>query len=115
VPHRNWELTTDDFQRDREKKQPKCCARAPLKGPWNGTGRRASELGCFRKILDSTLFDIGNESVSIQLAQCWFPGVAVSNAKMQIYFFRIKYTEAILSNSTRKLMWFAITKMPIAV
>jgi len=29
--------------------------------------------------------------------------------------FQIKYTEAILSNSTRKPLWFEITKMPIAV
>jgi len=27
----------------------------------------------------------------------------------------MKYTEAILSNSTRKLLWFEITKMLIAV
>ena len=25
---------------------------------------------------------IWNESVPIQLAQCWFPGLAISNAKM---------------------------------
>jgi len=25
---------------------------------------------------------IGNESVPIQLAQCWFPGLAISNAKI---------------------------------
>jgi len=31
------------------------------------------------------------------------------------YIFRIKYTEAILSNSTRKLLWFEITKMLMAV
>jgi len=31
------------------------------------------------------------------------------------YIFQIKYTEAVLSNSTRKLLWFEITKMPIAV
>jgi len=31
------------------------------------------------------------------------------------YIFQIKYTEAILPNSTRKLLWFEITKMPIAV
>ena len=30
------------------------------------------------------------------------------------YIFQIKYTEAILSNSTRKLLWFEITKMLIA-
>jgi len=31
------------------------------------------------------------------------------------YIFQIKYSEAILSNSTRKLSWFEITKMLIAV
>jgi len=31
------------------------------------------------------------------------------------YIFQIKYTEAILPNSTRKLLWFEITKMLIAV
>ena len=30
-------------------------------------------------------------------------------------FFKKKYTEAILSNSTRKLLWFEIAKMLIAV
>ena len=30
-------------------------------------------------------------------------------------FFQVKYTEAILSNSTRKLLWFEITKMLIAL
>jgi len=30
-------------------------------------------------------------------------------------FFQIKYTQAMLSNSTRKLLWFEITKMLIAV
>jgi len=32
-----------------------------------------------------------------------------------IYIFRIKFTEAILSNSRRKLLWFEITEMLIAV
>jgi len=31
------------------------------------------------------------------------------------YIFQIKYTEAILSNNTRKLSWFEITKMSTAV
>jgi len=31
------------------------------------------------------------------------------------YIFQIEYSEAILSNSTRKLSWFEITKMLIAV
>ena len=55
---------------------------------------------------------IQNKSAPIQLAQCWFPGLAISNAKILI-FFQIKYTEAVLSNSTRKLLWFEITKMLI--
>jgi len=29
---------------------------------------------------------IGNESVPIQLAQCWFHGLTISNAKISIYF-----------------------------
>jgi len=29
---------------------------------------------------------IGNENVPMQLAQCWFPGLTISNAKIQIYF-----------------------------
>jgi len=48
------------------------------------------------------------------LAQCWFPRLAIPNAKNK-YIFQIKYKEAILSNSTRKLLWFEITKMLIAV
>jgi len=31
------------------------------------------------------------------------------------YIFQIKYTAAILSNCTRKLLWFEISKMMIAV
>jgi len=57
---------------------------------------------------------IGNESVPIQLAQCRFPRLAISDAKYK-YIFQIKYTEAILSNSTRKLLWFEISKMLTAV
>jgi len=37
-----------------------------------------------------------------------------SSAEIQIYFFQIKYTEAISSNSTRKLLWFEIAKILIA-
>ena len=57
---------------------------------------------------------IGNESVPMQLAQCRFPGMAISNVKILTHF-QIKYTEAILSNSTRRLLWFEITKMLITV
>jgi len=31
------------------------------------------------------------------------------------YIFEIKYTEAISSNNTRKLLWFEVTKMLIAL
>ena len=30
---------------------------------------------------------IGNESVPIQLAHCWFPGLVISNAEIQTYIF----------------------------
>jgi len=33
-----------------------------------------------------TRLNIGNESVPIQLAQCWFPGLAISNAKYKYIF-----------------------------
>jgi len=58
---------------------------------------------------------VGNESVPIQLAQCWFHGLAFSSAKVGYKdIFQIQYTEAI-SNSTRKLLWFEISNMLIAV
>jgi len=44
---------------------------------------------------DPATVSVANESVPIQLAQCWFPGLAISNAKIEIYFSEIKYTEAI--------------------
>ena len=49
----------------------------------------------------------------IQLAQCWFRALAIYNANIS----KIKYraTEAILSNGTRKLLWFEISKMLTAV
>jgi len=34
---------------------------------------------------------VGNESVPIQLAQCWFPGLASSNAKIY-YRFILSYS-----------------------
>jgi len=53
---------------------------------------------------------IGNESVLIQMSQCWpFPILKYK------YISQIKYTEEILSHSTWKLLWFEITKMLIAL
>ena len=37
-------------------------------------------------ILALVLYVIGNESAPMQLAQCWFPGLAISDAKILIYF-----------------------------
>jgi len=55
---------------------------------------------------------IGNESVPIQLAQCWFPGLAISSAKMYIYFhFSIQFYQTALE----KLLWFEISKILIVV
>ena len=56
-----------------------------------------------------------NESAPIQLAQCRFPGLAISNAKNINIFLQLKCTEAILSDNTRKLLLFEITKSLIAV
>jgi len=43
--------------------------------------------------------------------QCWFPELAISNAEISNILSQTKYTEAILSNGTRKLLRFEITKM----
>ena len=43
----------------------------------------------------------------------WTGHFQISN--INIFFFQIKYTEAILSDSTWKLLWFEITKTLIAV
>ena len=54
-----------------------------------------------------------HKSVPMQLAQCWFPeGWPFPVLKLK-YSFQIKYTKTILSNSTRKLLWFEINKMLI--
>jgi len=42
------------------------------------------------------------------------PRLAISSAKYK-YIFQIKYAEAILSNSSQKLLWFEITIMLIVV
>jgi len=56
---------------------------------------------------------IGNESAPIQLAQCRFPGLAISNAKILVYFsnknIRKQFYQTAFGN------WFEITKMLVAV
>ena len=55
---------------------------------------------------------IANKSAPIQLAQCQFPGWPFPMLKYK-YISQIKYTEAVWSNSTQKLLWFEICKMLI--
>jgi len=51
---------------------------------------------------------IGNESVPIQLAQCRFRGLAISDVKILIYFSNKIYGSNFIS--TPKLLWFETTK-----
>ena len=48
---------------------------------------------------------IGNESAPIQLAQCRFPVLAISNAKILIYFFSKKIYGSNFVKQPRKLLW----------
>ena len=41
---------------------------------------------------------VGNESVPIQLSQCWFPGLAISSAKLLLWFETSKMLIAVLKN-----------------
>jgi len=42
----------------------------------------AARTFCFQFRAIISAFSIGNECVPIQLAQCWFPGLAISSAKI---------------------------------
>ena len=53
---------------------------------------------------------IGNKSVPIQLAKCWFPGLAISNAKILIYYSNKIYGSNFIKKHTRQLLWFEITE-----
>jgi len=61
----------------------------------------------------------GRKTVPIQFVQCWFPGLAIFSVLKYEYIFQIfnnkKYTKAILSNSTRKLLRFGVSKTLTAV
>jgi len=53
---------------------------------------------------------IGNKSVPIQVAQCWFPGLAISSAKILIYFsnkicgsnFIKRYSKTVMARTYQK-------------
>jgi len=49
---------------------------------------RQTVLGTRSELMLRRTHIIGNESVPIQLAQCRFPGLAISSAKILIYFFK---------------------------
>ena len=56
--------------------------------------------GCILDPLETGSVDARNESVLMQVAQCWFHGRPFPMLKYK-YIFQIKYPGAILSNSTR--------------
>jgi len=58
---------------------------------------------------------IENKSALIQLAQCRFPGLTISNAKILIYFSNKICRSNFIKQHSEKLLWFEITKMLIAV
>jgi len=51
-----------------------------------------------------TIFAMGNKSVPIQLAQCRFPGLAISNAKMLIYFSYKIYRSSFIKQQSQTIM-----------
>ena len=48
-------------------------------------------------------------------AQCRFPGLAISNAKIRIYFSDKVYGSYSIKQHSQKLLWFEISKMLFAV
>jgi len=49
---------------------------------------------------------IGNESVPIQLAQCWFPRLAISNAKnINIFSTKIYGSDFVKQHSETVMLW----------
>jgi len=57
---------------------------------------------------------IGNESVQIHWHSSGSLGWPFPMLKYK-YIFELKYTEAIISNSIRKLLWFEISKKLVAI
>jgi len=57
---------------------------------------------------------IGNESVPIQLSQCWFFGLAISNAKLLIYSSTKIYENNFIKQRSETVV-FEISKMVIGI
>ena len=54
--------------------------------------------------------------IGVELAQCWFPGLAISNAKIKkIYIFSNKIYGSNLIKQHSETVRFEISKMLIAV
>jgi len=64
-------------------------------------------------VIDYSLNALGNESVPIQLAQCRFPGLAISNAKINTFSNKTYGRYFIKQHS--ETVWFEITKMSVTV
>ena len=47
---------------------------------------------------------VGNESVPIQLAQCRFPGLAISSAKILLYFSNKMYASNFIKQHSETVM-----------
>jgi len=53
---------------------------------------------------------VGDESVPIQMAQCWFPGLAISNAKIVIYFSNRIHGSNFIKQHSETVMVFKLSK-----
>jgi len=49
--------------------------------------------------------EIRNESVPIQLAQCWFPGLVISSAKILVYFRNKIYVNNFIKQHSETFMF----------
>jgi len=79
-----------------------------------GEGRRGGKPNA---LLDIVVGFVGNVGTKVRRYN-WYSAGSLGWPFLMLnykYISQIKYTEAILSNSTRKLLWFEITKMLIAV
>jgi len=57
-------------------------------------------------IAPRNIIPIGNESVPIQLAQCWFPGLAIFNAKTEhIFWNKVCKSNFIKKQSETVMVW----------
>jgi len=85
--------------------------------PQPGAAQHRARVGCARArniawTLHHSRTEIGNESAPIQLAQCRFPGLAISNAKIFIYFSKKIYGSNFIEQHSETVI-VRVTKMLI--